>query len=181
MGRLLCHASGMRHAGNAISNGVRWVLVVFLVAKDVPQLARWCQNIADSSAELAKEAEAMGDEHRAMEARERADVALSTAISLAPTDFQLHHDMGLFHMDAGEDISARRSFQHAASLYPLCPRPHLALAVLLGASGRHRAALRHYDAARAAVSRHGGGQDRNIVLDVAVGAAHCLLAARTPS
>ena len=32
MGRLLCHASGMRHAGNAISRGVRWMLVVFLIA-----------------------------------------------------------------------------------------------------------------------------------------------------
>ena len=178
MGRLLCHASGMRHAGNAISGGVRWLLVVFLVATNVPQPARWCQNIADSATQLLSEAEAAGDEPGATAARERANVALSTAISLAPTDFQLHHDLGLFLMEAGDDVSARRSFQRAASIYPFCPRPHLALAVLLGASGRHRAALRHYEAARAAVSRHGGGQDRNIVLDVALGAACCLLALR---
>ena len=177
-GRLLCHASGIRHAGNDISHGVRWMLVVFLVATHVPQLSRRCQNIADSSVQLAAEAEAVGDKHRAAAERETANAALSTAISLAPADFQLHHDLGLFLMDAGDAMSARRSFQRAASLYPLCPRPHLALALLLSESGRHRAALRHYESARAAVEQHGGGQDRIILLDVAVGATRCLLALR---
>ncbi|EOD31504.1 hypothetical protein EMIHUDRAFT_112832 [Emiliania huxleyi CCMP1516] len=57
-GRLLCHASGMRHAGHAISRGVRWVLVVFLVSTRAPQLVRRCSNLAAAEARLAAAAEA---------------------------------------------------------------------------------------------------------------------------
>ena len=41
-GHAVCHASGVRHAGNVISGGVRWVLVVFVLAQAVPQLTRRC-------------------------------------------------------------------------------------------------------------------------------------------
>ena len=175
LGQAVCHASGMRHAGNAISRGVRWVLVVFLVSTEVPQLSRRCASIAAGSVELASVAAAAGEEKRAAEARERARKALLTALSLAPTDFQLHHDLGLFHMDVGDAMRARRAFQRAISLYPCCPRPHTALALLLCESGRYRAAFRHYEAARTALERQGGGHDRNLGLQIASGGARCLL------
>jgi hypothetical protein len=57
MGTMLCHASGMRHAGQAITGGVRWVLVLFLLSTDVPQLARRC-------AAIAAEAQADADDAR---------------------------------------------------------------------------------------------------------------------
>ena len=79
MGQLLLHASGMRHAGNAISRGVRWVLVVFLVSTAVPQLARYSAHIAGGAMLEASEAEDAGDEHAAAAARRRAETALETA------------------------------------------------------------------------------------------------------
>ena len=84
MGQLLLHASGMRHAGNAISRGVRWVLVVFLVSTAVPQLARYSAHIAGGAMLEASEAEGAGDEHAAAAARRRAETALETA-SPAPS------------------------------------------------------------------------------------------------
>ena len=166
MGQLLLHASGMRHAGNAISRGVRWVLVVFLVSTAVPQLARYSAHIAAGAMREASEAEDAGDEHAAAAARRRAETALETAspapsprpytsatsplhlpyislhlphisqaLSFAGHDFQLHHDLGLCHMEAGDEVRARTSFRRATELYPDCPRPHLALAMLLDRLG----------------------------------------------
>ena len=166
MGQLLLHASGMRHAGNAISRGVRWVLVVFLVSTAVPQLARYSAHIAGGAMLEAAEAEDAGDAHAAAAARRRAETALETAspapsprpytsatsslhlptsplhlphisqaLSFAGHDFQLHHDLGLCHMEAGDEVRARTSFRRATELYPDCPRPHLALAMLLDRLG----------------------------------------------
>ena len=42
----MCHASGVRHAGNVITAGVRWVLVVFLLGQETPQYARRCAEAA---------------------------------------------------------------------------------------------------------------------------------------
>ena len=47
--------------------------------------------------------------------------------------------------------------------------------MLLDRCGRPRAALRHYEASRAALARQGDGHDRNLGLDVALRAARCLL------
>ena len=176
MGTLLFHASGMRHAGNAITRGVRWVLVVFVVSTDVPQLARFCANVAAASQADAADAVDDGKADFAAEARERARAALFTAVSLSPTDYQLNHDLGGFYLAEGDTVSARRYFHRAATLYPSCPRPHGALAALLSDKGRHRAALRHYEASLDALARHKSGQDRNIALAAAVGAARCALA-----
>ena len=112
------------------------MLVVFLVSSAVPQLARYSAKIADGAMQLAAEAEDAGDVHSAVEARSRAEAALVTALSFAQAEFQLHHDLGLCHMGAGDDLKARRSFQRAAELYPACPRPHFALALLLQRFGR---------------------------------------------
>ena len=176
MGNLLVHASGMRHAGSAIRRGVRWVLVVFLVASHVPQLARRCSNIASESMALAATADDQGDEAGAMEARQRAKMALLTAIDLAPVeDFQLHHDLGLLLLNEGDTAAAQCAFQRAAQLYPRCPRPHTAVGMLLSDANRHRAAFRRFQTAYEAVTQHGDGQDRNLALQVAVSAAHSVL------
>lgn len=177
MGRLLYHASGMRHAGHAITKGVRWVLVVFLLSTDVPQLYRRCASLAAAAQADAEDAADDGDDDDAAEARERAIAALSTALVLAPTDYQLHHDLGSFYLAEGDTSSARQAFMKAVSLYPLCPRPRGALASLLSDAGRHRAALRHYEAALAALTRNdGASSNRLIELAAAVGAAKCVLA-----
>ena len=47
--------------------------------------------------------------------------------------------------------------------------------MVLDRCGRPRAALRHYEASRAALARQGDGHDRNLGLDVALRAARCLL------
>lgn len=41
-GHVLCHSGGAMHAGNGISSGERWVLVLFVLANSEPQLARRC-------------------------------------------------------------------------------------------------------------------------------------------
>ena len=39
-GHAMCHASGLRHAGRRITRGERWVLVVFVLATEVPHAPR---------------------------------------------------------------------------------------------------------------------------------------------
>jgi len=39
-GNVLCHSSGIMHAGTSISAGERWVLVLFVIAKNEVQIAR---------------------------------------------------------------------------------------------------------------------------------------------
>jgi hypothetical protein len=89
---------------------------------------------------------------------------------------RLHHDLGSLHLRDGDEHAARRAFHTATCLYPFCPRPLGALASLMSSSGRHRAALRHYEAALRALARQSGGQDRNIARAAALGAADCVLA-----
>ena len=36
------HASGVRHAGHHITSGTRWVMVLFVRSRQVPQLAWRC-------------------------------------------------------------------------------------------------------------------------------------------
>ena len=99
-----CHASGIRHAGHAISRGVRWVLVVFLLSADEPQLVRRCANLARDAAGAALAAEDDEDDEEGERRREGAHAALATALALAPSDFQLHHDRGLLLMDGGDAL-----------------------------------------------------------------------------
>lgn len=41
-GHVICHSGGVMHAGNGIGSGERWVLVLFVLARGEPQLARRC-------------------------------------------------------------------------------------------------------------------------------------------
>ena len=43
-GHVICHSSGAMHAGNGIQHGERWVLVLFCLAKSIPQIARRCHS-----------------------------------------------------------------------------------------------------------------------------------------
>jgi hypothetical protein len=44
-GHVTCHAGGTMHAGNAISSGERWILVLFVSDETRPQLARRCHSL----------------------------------------------------------------------------------------------------------------------------------------
>ena len=144
----MCHASGVRHAGNVITAGVRWVLVVFLLGQETPQYARRCAEAAS----LAKaHAQALmregGDVDAVVESLEAVDVALAAGLSVAPGDHELHHAMAALHAMRDDPPAARVSLRTAAELYPMCPKPRNALGSMLIATGRYRAALRHFETA----------------------------------
>ena len=148
-GQLACHASGVRHAGATITSGVRWVLVVFLISKDLPQLGRRCAEIAASHHADAAEALHANDGAGAAASMDEAQAFLEAGLSVDPADYQLHHGQAGLHLLRGEAAKARRAYLTAATLNPACPRPRGALGSVLRADGRHRGALRHFEAARA--------------------------------
>ena len=51
-GHAMVHASGARHAGHPISSGERWVLVVFVLAKEAPQVTRIATSLSLSAPSL---------------------------------------------------------------------------------------------------------------------------------
>ena len=83
---------------------MRWVLVIFLLSTDEPQLVRRCANLARDAAGAALAAEDEEDEEEGERRREGAHAALATALALAPSDFQLHHDRGLLLMEGGDTL-----------------------------------------------------------------------------
>ena len=151
-GHAMAHASGVRHAGHAISQGERWVLVVFFLHTGVPQYARRCGEAASLAKAHANQLFRAGGNDEAVvaqaeEALEKADAALAAGLEIAPHDHELHHAMAGLHAMRAKDELARKSLRTAAELYPLCPKPRNALGSMLIAAGRHRAALRHFSAA----------------------------------
>jgi tetratricopeptide (TPR) repeat protein len=132
-GHAMCHASGIRHAGYSISAGIRWVLVIFVLAERAPQHARRC-------GEDALEAKRRGDASRAKELFE-------AAIAACPNDHEAHHGLASVHATCGDSFAARARLSTAIRLYSSCPKPHNALGSLLLGAGRPRAALRRFEAA----------------------------------
>jgi len=144
-GHLLCHAGSSMHACNAITRGERWVLVLFLLDPNQPQLARRCHAQA---IEYMQEGKLDG-----------AQTVLSLGIeSIAPHhDHLLHNTMGRLHLAkaANPDINpklkkhhqrlALQSFETADKAYPLCPNALVAASTLLLEQNRPRAALRRLD------------------------------------
>lgn len=144
-GHVMCHASGVRHAGHAIHGGQRWVLVVFLLSTSVPQYARRCgEAAAVAKAHANALRRAGGDEEECCTALEAAHAAIEAGLAMVPTDHELHHAKAGLHAMRDEPESARASLRTAAELYPKCPKPRNALGSMLIAANRHRAALRHF-------------------------------------
>ena len=149
-GHALLHASSVRHAGETITRGERWVLVVFLLARDAAQHARRC---GERATEL-KRAGKLGEARRAYEAGLRA----------APSDHQLHYGLASVLAMEGHDVAARCSLLAAAHAYRWCPKPHNALGSMMLAAGRTRGALRHFEAAcaRSHEANDDDGWDANV-------------------
>lgn len=134
-GHALAHASELRHAGHRLRAGERWVLVLFAIVDDEPELAR-------RLGELAAAARVDGRAHEASAVYER-------AIALAPADHELHYGQAVARAAVGDERGAREAFARAAALYPHCPRPHAALGTLALTAGETGVALAQFDAARA--------------------------------
>ena len=69
------------------------------------------------------------------------------ALELDPHDHELHYGFASAIEELGFKREARESYLAAERLYPLCPKPHLALGALLMGAGRTRAALRRFERA----------------------------------
>ena len=156
-GHAALHASGVRHAGHHITAGRRWVMVLFVVSREVPQLAWRCAEHAAISKVQAQEAMRDNrDPAQVVAALEAAEVYLEAAASLAPADHEILHARCGLHAMRGEEAEARQCAAKAVAAYPPCPKPKIALGSLLLKSGRTRGALRHFEAALAvAVARRG--------------------------
>jgi tetratricopeptide (TPR) repeat protein len=133
-GHLLCHAGSAMHAGNAISRGERWVLVLFLLGEHQPQLARRCH--------------AKAIEHMRLNDFDQAETVLQTGLkSIAPYhDHLLQNTLGRLHLVKGDDPSkAFESFRLADEAYPICQNALVSMAQMLIDKRRPRAALRRLD------------------------------------
>ncbi|GMI03078.1 hypothetical protein TrRE_jg4601 [Triparma retinervis] len=136
-GHVLCHASGVMHAGNAIKTGERWVLVIFCIARDEPQIARRCH-----AGGLA----AFDDDNL-----EGAFEYFEAGLSVAPGDHLLHMGAGRVQHAWGKSSASFKSLKAAADLYLLDQRAQIALGDALMAQKRPRAALRRFDKALSAI------------------------------
>lgn len=153
-GHAACHASGVRHAGHPITAGTRWVLVIFVVARSVPQLAWRCAERAAAAKVEAQEAmRANADAGSVVAALETAAECLGAATALAPRDHEFLHAMAGLLMLTGDETGARQYARRAAEAYPPCPKPKLALGALLLGAGRTRGALRQFERALGVVLR----------------------------
>ena len=131
-GHVLCHAGGNAHAGRGIAQGHRWVLVLFCIAKEQPQLARRCH--------------ARGMAERSQGLLNEAVLTFQAGLSQAPRDHLLWTSLGGVYMEQKRETAARGCLARAASNYPNCIKAHLSLGRTLLAQRKPRAALRRFDA-----------------------------------
>lgn len=134
-GHLLCHAGSTMHAGNAITQGERWVFVLFLLGPNQPQLAR--------------RSHARAIEHMRAGEFDTAETCLHAGLeSIAPhQDHLLQGTLGRLYLAQGKPKQALQSFQTADEAYPLCQNALVSMAQLLMEKRRPRAALRRLDQA----------------------------------
>ena len=133
-GQLLCHAGGAMHAGVSISRGERWVLVLFVLAENQPQVARRCH---------AKALDYLQDQEK----WDDAENLLQIGLSVAPNDHLLHNTMGRLNVMRGSLRAAFRSFEQADAAYPVCQKAMVGMAQVLIDQRRPRASLRRFDIA----------------------------------
>jgi len=120
------------HAGKGITSGERWVLVLFVLSKDEPQLARRCH---------ARGVSAMDESNFAL-----AESYFQSGIEMAPTDQLLRMSLANCCLAQNKNSEARKQLRLAQS-YEHCVRPFLLHANQLIVKSRHRAALRRLDMA----------------------------------
>ena len=130
-GKVLCHSSGIMHAGTSISAGERWVLVLFVIAKNEAQIAR--------------RAHAEGlDLIRSMNLSE-ANIAFETGLLEAPNDHVLHMGIGQIASMTGNEQESMNRLSKAAACYPASHKAAMALGKMFESKRKPRAALRRFD------------------------------------
>jgi hypothetical protein len=143
-GHVMCHAGGVSHAGRGIDGGggERWILVLFCIAKNYPEVARRCH------------AQGMRD-------KEAGNLALAlqtfqTGLHFAPVDHLLQTSLGGVYMTLSQSnkegsaslqlsTKARVCLATAAQNYAHCTKADMALGRMYLASGKPRAALRRFE------------------------------------
>eukprot|EP00521_Asterionellopsis_glacialis_P006912 CAMPEP_0195289724 /NCGR_PEP_ID=MMETSP0707-20130614/5881_1 /TAXON_ID=33640 /ORGANISM="Asterionellopsis glacialis, Strain CCMP134" /LENGTH=503 /DNA_ID=CAMNT_0040349757 /DNA_START=72 /DNA_END=1583 /DNA_ORIENTATION=- len=130
-GHVLCHAGGAMHAGYSIEQGERWVLVLFILAKDAPQLARRCHA-------------------RGVRALQRGDIdeaesALKAGLTVSPDDHLLHKDLGRVYMAQEKRELAKIEFEKTNEAYPLCQKTLIGLGSMLLEEGKLNEAYEKFD------------------------------------
>ncbi len=143
-GKVICHSSGIMHAGCGIHQGERWVMVLFVIAKNEPQIARRCH---------AKGLYAIDDRNL--------DAALDefqTGLSVAPNDHLLQMGIGQIASIQSDnvyldDTTRKEMYQQsincldiAAKYYAPALRANIALGKMFLMKRKPRAALRRFDA-----------------------------------
>jgi tetratricopeptide (TPR) repeat protein len=131
-GHVLCHSGGTMHAGNAISSGERWVMVLFVISEEVSQLSRRCHALGLDELSKGNNAEARN--------------IFQAGLSVAPNDHLVHVDLGRTFLHDGLGWKARKCLAQSISAYSLDGKAAVGLAKMLQESGRPRAALRRLDA-----------------------------------
>ena len=130
-GHVLCHSGGAQHAGRGIASGERWVLVLFCVAENEPQLARRCH--------------AKGLVERRQDDLDEAEATFCAGLTVSPRDHLLLSSLGGVFMAKGNERTAQSYLSEAASSYKHCQKANLGLGRMMLAQGRPRAALRRFD------------------------------------
>jgi hypothetical protein len=144
-GHALCHLGGIAHAGRSIGpNGERWVLVLFCIARNIPEYARRCH--AHGMSVSAKQLQKQPHEQQQLNIEE-AKLIFQTGLSFAPDDHLLLTSLGRTYIDQDEkdEIVARNCLALAAQKYDYCMKANLALGRMMLANRRPRAALRRFD------------------------------------
>ena len=85
MGHAALHASGVRHAGHHITAGTRWVMVLFVFSREVPQLAWRCaERAAIAKARASEVMAALGPPAEVIAALDEATMYLGAASAFYP-------------------------------------------------------------------------------------------------
>lgn len=130
-GKLLCHSSGIMHAGTAITSGERWVMVLFVIAKHEAQIAR--------------RTHAEGLELLESNSLTEAKHAFEAGLSAAPNDHILHMGIGQIAHMRGQEHEALDRLTKASKLYPASHKAAMSAAKMIEAKRRPRAALRRFE------------------------------------
>lgn len=135
-GHLTCHAGGIMHAGTGISQGERWILVLFVLDESRSQLARRCHF-------LGLDAQRKGQ-------FDLAQTHFQASLEVHPTNHLVYKDLGrCYHnqqqLDNGSLLQARQCLAKSTQLYSLDAESMLGLAKMLVHAKRPRAALRRLD------------------------------------
>jgi hypothetical protein len=149
-GHVMCHSSGALHAGKGIDEGERWILVLFVLDKSKPQVARRCHDLGSRA--LARSPQ------DGPSAVSEAQQYFETGLEDAPNDHLLRSSLATMAIQQQQQQqgntnttnTSSQTRQHllvAQSSYPLCPKACMTHGHWLVRKRRPRAALRRFEMA----------------------------------